>query len=241
MRPAPRSMARLHRSKRGQRCVPRSHMAWKTTTFTAGPPAWRTAPRLDGPMNGVAFLAYVERPRSHPGTGDRSSWTTAWLTRSPASNRQSRRRARHVCACRAYSPDFASKERFAKLKALLRKAAARTVDDLNRPARLYGMPRRIGILHSPRRKTLIFNPSHPVGLDARNEASPRYAGNGPKEIALRASPFFGDGPAWKRPGHFWARLRAFGHRSEGCRASRPRQGCGRAAVRAVTRPTMRRD
>ena len=68
-------MARLRgRSKRGQRCraaVPHGH--WKTTTFTAGLRRdGLTAPMLlDGPMNGVAFLAYVEHgPR--PGR----SWTT---------------------------------------------------------------------------------------------------------------------------------------------------------------------
>ena len=55
-------MARLRgRSKRGQRCraaVPHGH--WKTTTFTAGLRRdGLTAPMLlDGPMNGVAFLAY---------------------------------------------------------------------------------------------------------------------------------------------------------------------------------------
>ena len=58
-------MARLRgRSKRGQRCraaVPHGH--WKTTTFTAGLRRdGLTAPMLlDGPMNGVAFLAYVEQ------------------------------------------------------------------------------------------------------------------------------------------------------------------------------------
>ena len=58
-------MARLRgRSKRGQRCraaVPHGH--WKTTTFTAGLRLdGLTAPMLlDGPMNGVAFLAYVEQ------------------------------------------------------------------------------------------------------------------------------------------------------------------------------------
>ncbi len=58
-------MARLRgRSKRGQRCraaVPHGH--WKTTTFTAGLRLHGlTAPMLlDGPMNGAAFLAYVEQ------------------------------------------------------------------------------------------------------------------------------------------------------------------------------------
>ena len=52
------------RAPRGQRCrAPVPHGHWKTTTFTG---ALRldsmTAPMvLDGPMNGVAFLAYVEQ------------------------------------------------------------------------------------------------------------------------------------------------------------------------------------
>ena len=72
--PRPRWPVCGYRSKRGQRCraaVPHGH--WKTTTFTAGLRRdGLTAPMLlDGPMNGVAFLAYVASngPRSHPGTG----------------------------------------------------------------------------------------------------------------------------------------------------------------------------
>ncbi len=58
-------MARIRgRAKRGQRCraaVPHGH--WKTTTFTAGLRLdGMTAPMvLDGPMNGDAFLAYIEQ------------------------------------------------------------------------------------------------------------------------------------------------------------------------------------
>jgi hypothetical protein len=58
-------MARLRgRAKRGQRCraaIPHGH--WKTTTFTAGLRLnGLAAPMLlDGPMNGDAFLAYIEQ------------------------------------------------------------------------------------------------------------------------------------------------------------------------------------
>ena len=58
-------MARLRgRAKKGERCraaVPHGH--WKTTTFTAGLRlSGLAAPMLlDGPMNGDAFLAYVEQ------------------------------------------------------------------------------------------------------------------------------------------------------------------------------------
>ena len=67
-------MARLRgRSRRGQRCraaIPHGH--WKTTTFTAGLRLdGLSAPMLlDGPMDGAAFLAYVEQvlaPELKPG------------------------------------------------------------------------------------------------------------------------------------------------------------------------------
>lgn len=65
-------MARLYgRSKRGQRC--RAAWHWLTTTFTAALRGTAlTAPMtLDGPMNALAFLAYVEQvlaPPSVPAT-----------------------------------------------------------------------------------------------------------------------------------------------------------------------------
>ena len=58
-------MARLRgRARRGERCraaIPHGH--WKTTTFTAGLCLdGLIAPMvLDGPMNGEAFIAYVEQ------------------------------------------------------------------------------------------------------------------------------------------------------------------------------------
>ena len=129
-------MARLRgRSKRGQRCraaVPHGH--WKTTTFTAGLRLdGLTAPMLlDGPMNGAVFLAYVEQVLvptlvagdvvimdnlpAHKVSGVKEAIEAAGATRA---------------LLPPYSPDFNPIEQaFAKLKALLRKAAARTVDDL---------------------------------------------------------------------------------------------------------------
>lgn len=55
------------RSPRGQRCVasvPHGH--WKSTTFIAGLRHDAiTAPLvLDGPMNGAAFVAYIEPARA---------------------------------------------------------------------------------------------------------------------------------------------------------------------------------
>ena len=129
-------MARLRgRSRRGERCraaVPHGH--WKTTTFTAGLRlSGMTAPMvLDGAMNGTAFLAYVEQvlvPTLSPGdivvmdnlpahksVNDRSAIEAAGAS------------LRHLPP---YSPDFNPIEQaFSKLKALLRKAAARTIPDL---------------------------------------------------------------------------------------------------------------
>ncbi len=126
---------RRGRSRRGERCraaIPHGH--WKTTTFTAGLRLdGLAAPMLlDGPMNGVAFLAYVEQvlvPTLVPGD-------VVIMDNLPAHKVSGVKQAiEAVGATRLllppYSPDFNPIEQaYAKLKALLRKAAARTVDDL---------------------------------------------------------------------------------------------------------------
>lgn len=129
-------MARLRgRSRRGERCraaIPHGH--WKTTTFTAGLRLdGLTAPMLlDGPMNGVAFLAYVEQvlvPTLAPGD-------LVIMDNLPAHKVSGVKQAIEAAGASRlllppYSPDFNPIEQaYAKLKALLRKAAARTVDDL---------------------------------------------------------------------------------------------------------------
>jgi transposase len=129
-------MARLRgRAKRGQRCrAPVPHGHWKTTTFTG---ALRldglTAPMiLDGPMNGDAFLAYVEQVLV-PTLGQDD---IVVMDNLPAHRRAGVREAIESAGARLrflppYSPDFNPIENaFAKLKALLRKAAARTIEDL---------------------------------------------------------------------------------------------------------------
>ncbi len=129
-------MARLRgRAKRGKRCrAPVPHGHWKTTTFTG---ALRlsglTAPMvLDGPMNGETFLAYVEQvlaPTLTPGD-------IVVMDNLPAHRRAGVREAIEAAGARLrflppYSPDFNPIENaFAKLKALLRKVAARTIEDL---------------------------------------------------------------------------------------------------------------
>ncbi|WP_166296443.1 IS630 family transposase [Bradyrhizobium sp. 2S1] len=128
-------MARLYgRSPRGERCraaIPHGH--WKTTTFTAGLRSdGLIAPLvLDGPMDGDAFLAYVEQllaPSLRPGD-------TVIMDNLPAHKVHGVREAIRAVGASLlylppYSPDFNPIEMaFSKLKALLRAAAARTMPD----------------------------------------------------------------------------------------------------------------
>ena len=126
---------RFGRSARGERCrasVPYGH--WKTTTFTAGLRiTGMTAPFvLDGPMDGECFLAYVEQilaPSLHP--GDVVVIDNLPAHRVNGVKAAIERRGARLLFLPPYSPDFNPIEQaFAKLKAHLRKAAARTVDDL---------------------------------------------------------------------------------------------------------------
>jgi len=129
-------MARLRGwAVKGQRCraaVPHGH--WKTTTFTAGLRLdGLTAPMLlDGPMHGRAFRAYVAQvlvPELRPGD-------IVIMDNLPAHKVAGVRETIEAAGARLlylppYSPDFNPIEMaFSKLKALLRKTAARTVDDL---------------------------------------------------------------------------------------------------------------
>lgn len=129
-------MARMRgRCACGQRLVsaiPHGH--WKTTTFVAG---LRydgiSAPCvIDGPMDGETFLAYVEQflaPTLAPGQ-------TVFMDNLPAHKVSGVREAIEKTGASLrylppYSPDFNPIEQFfAKLKALLRKAAERSVDGL---------------------------------------------------------------------------------------------------------------
>jgi transposase len=126
---------RFGRSPRGERCrasVPYGH--WKTTTFTAGLRlTGMTAPFvLDGPMDGECFLAYVEQvlaPSLNP--GDVVVIDNLPAHRVKGVKAAIEARGATLLYLPPYSPDFNPIEQaFAKLKAHLRKAAARTVDDL---------------------------------------------------------------------------------------------------------------
>ena len=107
---------------------------WKTITVVAALTlCGLTAPMvLDGPMNGPAFLAYVEQvlvPTLRPGM-------IVVMDNLPAHKAAGVRAAIQATGARLwllppYSPDFNPIENaFAKLKAILRKAAARTVPSL---------------------------------------------------------------------------------------------------------------
>ena len=130
------NMARRYgRAPRGQRCrvaVPHGH--YKTTTVTAGLRAsgLTALSLLDGAMNGARFRVYVEQvlvPTLKPGD-------TVILDNLPAHKVKGIRQSLAVVGAGLlylppYSPDFNPIEQvFAKLKALLRTAAARTVPDL---------------------------------------------------------------------------------------------------------------
>ena len=129
-------MARLRgRAPRGKRCIasiPHGH--WKTTTFTSGLRlAGMVAPMvLDGPMNGEAFIAYVEQVLvPELGKGD-----VVVMDNLPAHKVTGVRKAIERAGARLiylppYSPDFNPIEMaFSKLKAMLRKAAPRTIPEL---------------------------------------------------------------------------------------------------------------
>ncbi len=123
---------RYGRAPRGQRLVaPVPHGHWKTSTFVA---ALRTrgltAPLVvDGAMNGDVFLAYVEQvlaPTLAPGDivvlDNLGSHKVAGVREAIEA------RGANLVYLPPYSPDLNPIEQaFAKLKALLRKIAARTV------------------------------------------------------------------------------------------------------------------
>jgi transposase len=123
------------RAPKGQRLIGRRPFGhWKTTTFTAGLRCdGVTAPFvLDGPMNREAFLVYIDKilgPTLKPGD-------IVIMDNLPAHKGEAVRKAIEATGAvrlllPPYSPDLNPIElAFAKLKALLRKAAERTVGAL---------------------------------------------------------------------------------------------------------------
>jgi transposase len=130
------NMARTHgRAPRGQRLrasIPHGH--WKTTTFVAGLRlTGMVAPMvLDGPINRIAFEAYVEQvlvPELRP--GDVVIMDNLSSHKGPLVRQMIEAADATLVFLPPYSPDFNPIENaFAKLKALLRKAAERTNDGL---------------------------------------------------------------------------------------------------------------
>ena len=130
------NMARLHgRAPRGERLragIPFGH--WKTTTFIAGLRlTGMIAPMvLDGPIHGEAFQVYAEQvlvPELRP--GDIVIMDNLSSHKGPAVRQAIEAAAARLLFLPPYSPDFNPIENaFAKLKALLRAAAERTVDGL---------------------------------------------------------------------------------------------------------------
>ena len=129
-------MVRLSgRCPRGERLigrVPQGH--WKTITFVAAlrRNGMRAPCTVDGSMNGAKFLAYVEQflaPTLKPGD-------LVIMDNLPAHKPDAVRTAIEATGATLrylppYSPDLNPIEMaFSKFKALLKKAAARTIDDL---------------------------------------------------------------------------------------------------------------
>ncbi len=129
-------MARLRgRAPRGERLragMPHGH--WRTTTFIAGLRlSGLDAPMvIDGPVNGEIFLAYVQRvlvPALRP--GDIVIMDNLGSHKGTAVREAIEAAGAELRFLPPYSPDFNPIENaFSKLKALLRKAAARTRDAL---------------------------------------------------------------------------------------------------------------
>lgn len=123
------------RCRKGKRLIGKAPFGhWKTTTFTAGLRVdGLVAPFvLDGPMNGESFLVYIEQVLAP----SLSEGDMVVIDNLPAHKVKGVREAIEARGAKLvylppYSPDLNPIEMvFAKLKALLRKAAARTTDAL---------------------------------------------------------------------------------------------------------------
>lgn len=127
-----RRRGRAPRGERLRAAIPHGH--WKTTTFVAGlRNSGMVAPMvLDGPINGAAFQAYVDQvlvPELRP--GDVVVMDNLGSHKRPSIRASIGATGASLLYLPPYSPDFNPIENaFAKLKAMLRKAAERTVDGL---------------------------------------------------------------------------------------------------------------
>lgn len=127
-----RRSGRCLKGARLKAAVPHGH--WQTTTFLAGLSYdGLVAPLvLDGPIDGEIFLAYVEQFLVPTLTPDR----IVLMDNLPSHKVPGVREAieatgARLCYLPSYSPDFNPIELFfAKFKAFIRKAAARTLETL---------------------------------------------------------------------------------------------------------------
>jgi transposase len=129
-------MTRLYgRAPQGERLVDKvPHGHWKTTTFICGlRHDGVTAPFvLDGPMDGPHFLAYVEQILAPTLKKGQIVFMDNVSTHKVAGVEEAiEARGARVAFLPAYSPDLNPIEQFfAGLKSFLRKAKARTVEEL---------------------------------------------------------------------------------------------------------------
>ena len=127
-------MTRTHgRCPRGQRLLAKApHGRWRTLTFLAALRVDRIdAPCvIDGPINGLSFLAYVEQilvPTLRP--GDVVIIDNLGSHKAKRTRQAIRAAGAKLLFLPPYSPDLNPIEQvFAKLKTLLRKAEERTVE-----------------------------------------------------------------------------------------------------------------
>jgi transposase len=128
-------MTRSHgRCARGERLVAKAPFGkWRTLTFLAALRCDRLAAPcvIDGPINGVSFRAYVEQVLVPTlSRGDVVVMDNLGSHKGRAVRHAIRAVGAKLFFLPAYSPDLNPIEQvFAKLKALLRKAETRTVDD----------------------------------------------------------------------------------------------------------------
>ena len=130
------NMTRTHgRAPRGERLIAKVPQGrWRTLTFLAALRCNRIdAPCvIDGPINGESFRAYVDQvlvPALTP--GDIVIMDNLGSHKGQAVRASIRRAGARLMFLPPYSPDLNPIEQvFAKLKALLRKARARTIDSM---------------------------------------------------------------------------------------------------------------
>ena len=128
-------MTRTHeRCAKGQRLVAKAPFGkWRTLTFLAALPLQpaTTTCVIDGPINGVIFRAYVDEvlvPTLKP--GDLVVMDNLRSDKGQGVRKAIRAAGAKLFFLPPYSPDLNPIEQaFAKMKTLLRKADARTIDD----------------------------------------------------------------------------------------------------------------